>query len=113
VKESFDQSGYPRSESTALRCSELSSLVTITHPFHPLRGKRYAVVKSKKWEKRELLSLLVPERGTIAIPREWTDRGDPALCVGQSEQLSYEHLAELCELISDIKAGNEQEEKGH
>jgi len=91
---------YQRLGSTALEYNKLSELVEITHPFHPLRGKRYPLVKSKKWKRRDLLSLALPEGGTICVARDWTDRADPELyTTGKPPELCFERLVELRELV--------------
>ena len=49
----------------------------ITHPFHPLRGRRFVVLKIRKVSGVELLSLRDAELGSFAIAREWTDWAVP------------------------------------
>jgi len=45
----------------------------ITHPFHPLRGQRFVVLKVRRVSGVETLSLRHVELGSFAVPREWTD----------------------------------------
>ena len=52
--------------------------VTVTHPFHPLSGKRFRVLKTRRVGGREVLSLFDEGHGTRALPREWTDYAPPA-----------------------------------
>jgi hypothetical protein len=52
-------------------------LVEIRHPFHPLRGKQFAVLKSRLVRGVECLILKGSESGTFAVPREWTDQARP------------------------------------
>jgi len=49
----------------------------ITHPFHPLRGQQFVVLKIRKVSGVETLSLRRAESGTFAVPREWTDWAPP------------------------------------
>jgi hypothetical protein len=49
----------------------------ITHPFHPLRGRRFVVLKIRKVSGVELLSLRDADLGSFAIAREWTDWAVP------------------------------------
>jgi hypothetical protein len=49
----------------------------ITHPFHPLRGHQLVVLKVRKVSGVEMLSLRHAERGSFAVPREWTDWAPP------------------------------------
>jgi hypothetical protein len=46
----------------------------ITHPFHPLKGRRFAILKIRKVAGREVLSLYDEQRGSLPIPRDWTDQ---------------------------------------
>ena len=45
----------------------------VTHPFHPLRGHRFVVLKIRSVSGIETLSLRHSELGSFAMPREWTD----------------------------------------
>ena len=47
------------------------------HPFHPLRGKQFAVLKSRLVRGVECLILKGSESGTFAVPRDWTDQARP------------------------------------
>ena len=47
------------------------------HPFHPLRGKRFAILKSRVVRGVECLVLKGSESGTFAVPRDWTDQARP------------------------------------
>jgi hypothetical protein len=49
----------------------------IIHPFHPLRGHQFVVLKIRKVSGVETLSLRHAERGSFAVPREWTDWAPP------------------------------------
>jgi Family of unknown function (DUF5372) len=49
----------------------------ITHPFHPLRGQRFAVLKVRTVSGVETLSLRQAELGSFAVAREWTDWAPP------------------------------------
>jgi len=46
----------------------------ITHPFHPLKGQRFAILKIRKMSGLEVLSLYDDKRGSLPIPRDWTDQ---------------------------------------
>jgi len=48
----------------------------ICHPFHPLRGRRFEVLKQRPLAGVETLILRELERGTFSVPREWTDSSD-------------------------------------
>jgi hypothetical protein len=51
--------------------------VEIVHPFHPLRGKQFAILKSRVVRGVECLVLKGSEAGTFAVPRDWTDQAWP------------------------------------
>jgi hypothetical protein len=51
--------------------------VEIVHPFHPLRGKQFVVLKSRVVRGVECLVLKGSDSGTFAVPRDWTDRARP------------------------------------
>jgi hypothetical protein len=46
----------------------------ITHPFHPLSGQRFPILKTRKIGGQEVLSLYDEKRGSLSIPRDWTDQ---------------------------------------
>jgi Family of unknown function (DUF5372) len=103
------QSGCRRSGSTTLQFNELSDFVEITHPFHPFRGQRHPIVTSKKWEQRDHLSLAVIGRGTLCVPRDWTDRADPIVYSSHGPLfLSYERLVELAEFLTHLRKKTEE-----
>ena len=47
------------------------------HPFHPLRGKQFAILKSRVVRGVECLILKGSDSGTFAVPRDWTDQVRP------------------------------------
>jgi hypothetical protein len=49
----------------------------VTHPFHPLRGHRFVVLKVRRISGVETLSLRHSDLGSFAMPREWTDWATP------------------------------------
>jgi hypothetical protein len=50
----------------------------ITHPFHPLRGHRFIVLKIRSVSGIETLSLRHSDLGSFAMPRDWTDWAGPS-----------------------------------
>jgi hypothetical protein len=95
---------------TKLNNSPLGS-ATITHPFNPYRGERLEVLKTRCVSGVETLILRHSERGSFAVPREWTDWGEPASNNTTSAPLfvdfpSLLKLAHLLEGLADnIKEG--------
>ena len=67
-----------RSEQTALVPYSPLGWAEISHPFHALRGRRFEVLKQRRVAGVDTLILRELERGTLSIPREWTDWADPS-----------------------------------
>jgi hypothetical protein len=92
-------SGRPRR--TALLPCKPSGSAEITHPFHPKRGKRFVVLKTRRVAGVERLVVQDPDLGSFAVPREWTDwavpegRGTPLL-------IDTFGLIALAELIASL-----------
>jgi len=66
-----------RSEQTALVPHSPLGWAEIVHPFHPLRGRRFEVLKQRRVAGVDTLILRELERGTLSVAREWTDWTDP------------------------------------
>src|ERR1700741_4266298 len=71
----FPRSG--RSTRTAHEPSEPLGWAEIRHPFHPLRGQSFPVLKTRRLAGVDTLVLRGLERGTFSVAREWTDWADP------------------------------------
>src|SRR5262245_39174463 len=67
------RSASPRSHRTALRSRQPLGSVEITHPFHPLRGQKFAVLKLGTVSGVATLSVRHPGLGSFAIRKDWTD----------------------------------------
>jgi hypothetical protein len=71
--------GYKgRSEQTALEHRPHLGWAEVRHPFHPLRGQRFEVLKERRIGGVDTLILRELERGTFSIAREWTNWADPS-----------------------------------
>jgi Family of unknown function (DUF5372) len=51
----------------------------ITHPFHPLRGQRFPILKRRRVRGVDTLLLQGTTLGSFAVSREWTDQANPPL----------------------------------
>jgi hypothetical protein len=51
--------------------------VTITHPYHPLRGQRCEVVRVRRGTQPDVI-LRLPDGSRAAIALSWTDYGNAA-----------------------------------
>ena len=74
----------------------------IRHPFHPLRGQRFPVLKARRVAGTETLLLRDTERGSFSIAREWTDWGTPSVEDDAIAPTCYFDLGMLLELIALI-----------
>jgi hypothetical protein len=77
----------------------------VVHPFHPLRGQRFIVLKTRRVSGVETLSLRHPELGSFAMPREWTDWAPPGSePVASSEALVVDALGlvALAEMVATL-----------
>lgn len=59
--------------------SESLGCATITHPYHPLRGQRFPIIKTRHLSNQEMFILQGSDHGTFALPREWTDQALPSV----------------------------------
>ena len=73
------------------------------HPFHPLRGEQFAVLKSRLVRGVECLILKGSEWGTFAVPRDWTDQARPD-AYHDAEIAS--HFLKLESLLSIVELSN-------
>src|SRR6516162_11921980 len=100
--------GAARLRRTALRPGQPLGSAEITHPFHPLRGQRFVVLKIKEVSGVEILRLRHDEMGSLAVRREWTDWAAPGTSrepiSGQQPLLiDAPGLLALADLISSLK----------
>ena len=77
----------------------------VRHPFHPLKGQRFPVLKTRRVGGTETLILRESTRGSLAVRREWTDWDATTACVAARppQQLSLEFLFELAKLVADLR----------
>ena len=96
---------------TALLHNSHLGWTEIRHPFHPLRGQRFEVLKKRRVAGVDTLILRDPEYGSFSIAREWTDWADPSVyeMFGlPPSRLSAESLLELVTLLDHL-TGREEE----
>lgn len=78
----------------------------MTHPFHPLFGKRYDLVTYRyNWGENRVY-FHDKNRGLISIPASWTDIKAKDPFVKVSSGRSYFRLIDLLELTEFIKNAN-------
>src|SRR5437867_2205037 len=75
------------------------SFVTVTHPFHPLAGRRLRVLFERRLAAGVAVSCEGGPLGSVMLPLSWTDRGSAPAGL----PLTYEVLVELAEVVSGIQ----------
>src|SRR3981081_752246 len=89
---------------TALLANQPLGSAEVTHPFHPLRGQRFVVLKVRRVSGVETLSLRHVELGSFAVPRERTEwgalDGQAAPTGGQPLLIDAFGLSALTELVT-------------
>jgi hypothetical protein len=88
-----------RLKQTALVLNEHSEWVTITHPFHPLRGQQFAALKERLVGNIPTVVLRGSSQGTFAVPCEWTSKSDS---IDHPIIFDAIKLLQLSELASEI-----------
>ena len=74
----LDPAPSGRLTQTALEHSEHLGWAEIRHPYHPLRGQRFPVLKKRRIAATDTLILRGLDCGTFSVAREWTDWADPS-----------------------------------
>jgi hypothetical protein len=90
---------------TAPSANTLSQWITITHPFHPLCGHKFQLLKSRNYQGVSYLSLRIKDGGTLSVPTDWTCRAESHLYQAagvEPTMLSTPHLFELAELLKTL-----------
>jgi hypothetical protein len=99
-----------RSRRTALERSSPLGWAEIRHPFHPLRGQRFEVLKKRHIAGVDTLILRELKRGSFSVAREWTDWADPTLSDSLGippRRLDAQSLLDLATL-REVLASSEQ-----
>jgi Family of unknown function (DUF5372) len=96
---------------TALAHSSNLGWAEIRHPFHPLRGQRFEVLKKRRLVGVDTLILREREHGSFSIAREWTNWADLSVSDLVSlppSRLSTESLFELVTLLEHLTGKEEK-----
>jgi Family of unknown function (DUF5372) len=84
----------------------------IRHPFHPLRGRRFEVLKKRRIAGVDTLILRELERGSFSVAREWTDWADPSLSDSLGLPLRRLDAQLLLELATLLEVLTNPKQKG-
>jgi hypothetical protein len=71
----------------------------ITHPFHPLHGQRFAVLKIRRVSGVPVLSMRHADLGSFAVLQEWTDWAAPHEAAGTPLIVDAFGLCELAAMV--------------
>jgi hypothetical protein len=82
--------------------------VKVTHPFHPLCGEQFVVLKVRRVSGVETLSLRDADLGSFAMPREWTDWAlpDSQVSIGEPLLVDAFGLLMLADLLGSLTRQN-------
>lgn len=91
-----------RLQSTAQTVNSNLGWAVVSHPYHPLKGQRFPVLKTRRVSGKETLILGHPDFGSFGIIREWTDWGPPTDgdgCDGVGRRFDGDMLLDLVALV--------------
>ena len=98
-----------QSAQTAHEHSKPLGWAEIQHPFHPLRGQSFPVLKKRRVSGVDTLILQGLEHGTFCVHREWTDWADPCPYVGLTPpRLNIYSLLELVDLLEQVNLAHQE-----
>jgi hypothetical protein len=81
----------------------------IQHPFHPLHGQSFPVLKKRRVSGIDTLILQGLEHGTFCVHREWTDWADPSPYSGFTPpRLNIYSLLELVDLLEQVSRAHQE-----
>jgi hypothetical protein len=98
-----------RSGRTALISNQPLGSCEVTHPFHPLRGQKFDVLKVRVVAGVKTLSLRHHDLGSFALPRDWTDWLPPGSYARLNESrllIDAAGLNALADLIFSLTTGD-------
>ncbi|MEQ9587250.1 MAG: DUF5372 family protein, partial [Parvibaculaceae bacterium] len=94
-----------QSQVKAPLCNQLSGLVEIVHPFHPLTKQQFLLLKSRTVSGVECVILKGSSSGTFSVPKDWTSIRSRD-CYEDADApptvLRLECLIELTELVDTL-----------
>ena len=110
--EGNDHWAWPRSKRTALEPNSHLGWAEICHPYHPLRGQQFLVLKQRRVAGVDTLRLRECERGSFSVAREWTDWADPCPYTALGLPARRLDANSLFELVTLLEQLNKPEQKG-
>jgi Family of unknown function (DUF5372) len=105
--------GSRQSARTAHERSEPLGWAEIQHPFHPLRGQSFPVLKKRRVSGVDTLILQGLQHGTFCVAREWTNWADPSTHDVLPLRLNIGSLLDLVQLLEHLgRAHQEYQPRG-
>jgi hypothetical protein len=80
----------------------------VTHPFHPLHGQRFAVLKVRRVSGVETLCIRHPVLGGFALPQDWTDWRAPTEPAANSLMIDAFGFAALAAAVDILTRDNKR-----
>ena len=81
----------------------------ITHPFHPLRGQRFQILRIRRVSSIETLVLAGSCLGTFSVHKEWTDKAPPSDHHENLPVLNFKSLLDLKATVANLHAVSKKE----
>ena len=100
------------STGTAPRQRQPARYFTITHPFHPWRGRRFEVLEHRRQRGQWRVYYLTKSARQAFFPASWTDLGPPDPFVEQARGRALARIEDLLEL-ANLVAGSVKEITPH
>jgi len=103
---------YLSSEHTTSAMGAEPTLITITHPHHPLSGQKLELIAALRGPNSRLV-VKKPDGSRTLLPRDWTDyaRSDSE-SIRVTHLLPVEGLRELIKIIHETKKETLKKERG-
>jgi hypothetical protein len=94
---------------TAPHANPSTQYFTVTHPFHPWRGRRFELIDLRRRWGQWRVYYLTEQGYTAYLPASWTDAGpkDPFVEQAQGRAITrVEDLLELAKMVGASVKGN-------
>jgi hypothetical protein len=84
---------------TAPNANEARQSFTVTHPFHPWRGRRFELIECRRRWGQWRVYYLNPKGHLAYFPASWTDAGPKDPFVEQAQGRAIARVEDLLELV--------------
>lgn len=98
----------------ALITNHVLEWAEVTHPFHPLRGQKFQILKKKKIGNVEILFLKGTYKGTFGLPKEYTDQAEPSIysILGiEIPLLETKCLTDILDILKNLNCSDKRKDK--